>query len=423
MSAGGKRILGLMVALALAAGSLAAADGGEELFRLSGVGSAELVEGAVVAAQRVQVDPTVVESAAPVLAFPLFDGLIHTARLSSHELRGPGDATWRGYLAEGGRVVLTLKSGYVIGAVYAPGGVHEITTARDGGQVLALVDTELLPPCAGGVASRDDVPPGLRPPAAELPAASPPEGALTTMDVMGMYTPQARDAAGGVDAIAATVQAAVDMANTGFFDSDVAARFRLVHTALANRNDSGDMQADLLWLQSDPGVAALRDEWGADMVGMLVNSGGFCGIGFVMRNPGPGFAGSAFQVTARTCAVGNLSYAHEHGHNMGCEHDPANGAPPGSASYLWSFGHYVDGSYRTIMSYSGPCTMGCTRVAHWSNPGVNHNGVPTGIADQRDNHRTIDLTAPVVAAFRDEVVIFNDGFESGNVSAWSAQAP
>jgi hypothetical protein len=140
------------------------------------------------------------------------------------------------------------------------------------------------------------------------------------------------------------------------------------------------------------------------MVGLIVeNGGGFCGIASVMRNPGSSFQSSAFQVTARGCAVGNLTYAHEHGHNMGFEHDPANGAPPNVASYPWSFGHNVSGVFRTVMSYQ--CPQGCTRVPHFSNPDVTQSGFPTGIAGHRDNHRTGDLTAPIVADFRSKDVI------------------
>jgi hypothetical protein len=145
----------------------------------------------------------------------------------------------------------------------------------------------------------------------------------------------------------------------------------------------------------------LRDQYAADLVSLIPeDGGGFCGRGYVMRNPGPGFASSAFQVTARGCAVGNLSFAHEHGHNIGFEHDPANGTSPLSASYPYSFGHFVSGSYRTVMSYSNQCSGGCTRVAHHSNPDVLHNGVATGIAEERDKARSGDQTAPIVANFR-----------------------
>ncbi len=218
---------------------------------------------------------------------------------------------------------------------------------------------------------------------------------------MSLYTPQARAAVGGVSQIEVTIQAAVDNANTAFIDSNMVARYVLVHTSEAAYNDSGDSGLDLNWISSDPGVAALRDQYAADMVSLIPeDGGGFCGRGYVQRNPGPGFASSAFQVTARSCAVGNLSFAHEHGHNMGFEHDPANGTSSSNASYPYAFGHFVSGSYRTVMSYSNPCSGGCTRVAHHSNPDILNAGVPTGISDQRDNARAGDQTAPIVANFR-----------------------
>jgi hypothetical protein len=120
----------------------------------------------------------------------------------------------------------------------------------------------------------------------------------------------------------------------------------------------------------------------------------------VQQSVGSGFAAYAFQVTARSCAVSNLTLAHEHGHNLGMEHDPANGSAPSSASYPWSFGHLVDGVFRTVMSYSNQCPSGCARAPYYSNPNVVYSGYPTGIVDQRDNARTANATTPVVAGFR-----------------------
>jgi hypothetical protein len=126
---------------------------------------------------------------------------------------------------------------------------------------------------------------------------------------------------------------------------------------------------------------------------------------------------------------------------MGFEHDPANGISPASASYPYAFGHFVDGTFRTVMSYSNQCTSYCARVPHFSNPAVTEQGLPTGIADARDNHRAGDLTAPIVANFRASVtsggagfVVYNDGGATLHVTSiqpassapwlsWSPQAP
>ena len=111
----------------------------------------------------------------------------------------------------------------------------------------------------------------------------------------------------------------------------------------------------------------------------------------------PNSQNNGFTVTARSCAVGNLSFAHELGHNMGSAHNPENGS---SATYPFGFGHYINGSYRTVMSYVDPCTSGCTRRPYFSNPNVVFNNFPTGIDNARDNARLINLTADSVANYR-----------------------
>ena len=195
-------------------------------------------------------------------------------------------------------------------------------------------------------------------------------------------------------------QAAIDQANTAFVNSNMITRFFLSHTEEVAYNDSGNIETDLNWVTSNSSVASLRNTYSADMVSLITNNGGgYCGIGWVQRNPGSSFAGYAFQVTWLAC-LSNSTLAHEHGHNMGMEHDPASaGISPSGASYPWSFGHYVNGAFRTIMSYD-VCSLSCPRVLHYSNPDVLYNGIPTGILNQRDNAQTGDLTAPIVANFR-----------------------
>lgn len=234
-----------------------------------------------------------------------------------------------------------------------------------------------------------------------------------TVDVIVVYTPEAMAAAGGDAAIKVTAQAAVDAMNSSLVNSLVDTTIDLRYAGLVNYNDTGDSGLDLSWIQSSTEVRALLDIYGADMAALLVESSDACGRGYVMRNPSSGFRDFAVQVTTRSCAVGNLSFAHEFGHNMGLEHDPANGASPNSASYPWSFGHYNNGSYRTVMSYSNQCASGCTRRQYFSNPNVDFNALPTGITDERENARTLGLTSHVSAGFRTRVadLIFVDGFQ------------
>lgn len=375
---------------------------------------------ATVASQRVSVNVELLAAPQPELRLDLPETRPRFARLSALERRGSSDVAWRGTLLDepDSTVTLTLKNGYVVGLITTRTAVWEIRTLAGGGQAVDRIEQVLFPACGTSQTAERSLVLGDPDP---CPSPADPVGRV---DLLSMYTPEARDAAGGVPQIEALIQAAVDNSNTAFLNSEMPIRFNLVGTALAGHNDSGSGSSDLNWLANDSVTAALRDDLKADLVSLIVNDGGgFCGIGQLPLNWGPGGnPNSVHQVTARGCAVGNLTFAHEHGHNMGLEHDPANANPPGSGTYPYRYGHFVDGSYRTIMSYSNQCTSGCTRVTQWSNPEVIFMGEPTGIADERDNCRASGHSDGCVTDYRFGG-LFADGFESGDTSPWSVTVP
>ena len=313
---------------------------------------------------------------------------------------------WRGRgQRDKSKVTLTLHDGLLFGRVESDNETFTIRPGSNGRTVVEKIDPESfapewghdaatyghakIPPVTGGDMIQED--------SSTTPAAPGADGAIQ-IDLLSVYTPQARMAAGGTAQIQGQIQAAVDQANTAFINSKMIMRFFLAHTAEVGYNDSGNIETDLDWVTSNSTVASLRNTYSADMVSLISNNGGgYCGIGWVQRRPGASFASYAFQVTALGCLT-NSTLAHEHGHNMGMEHDPASaGISPSGASYPWSFGHNSSGVFRTIMSYN---VCSCPRILHFSNPEVLYNGIPTGIFDQRDNAHTGDLTAAIVAAFR-----------------------
>lgn len=385
---------------------------------------------AVLASRRVDLHRGPLARGAERLALPLPDGITYVVHRDGFERRPGGGFTWRGVFAaggaggRGGRALITLHRGVVAARLDSPAGLFELRTQADGTPLLVELDPALFLDCAGGVAPPD--PGGLR--ALSAAATSPQFDPPDRVDLLGLYTAPARAAAGGVPAIEATLQAAVDSANAAFEDSAMRLRFRLVHAAEVGYTSSGDPGQDLDWVTNDPGVAALRDLHAADLVALLVEPGTACGIGWVMRDPGPGFAPFGFQVTRRNCAVGNLTFVHEHGHNLGMEHDPPNAPPPATASFVDSFGHTVDGAFRTVMAYPTACTVGCPRVGQFSDPDVLYAGLPTGVAGARDNARTGRRTGPVAANFRngpepDSFVIHNPGASNLTVEALVLDAP
>ena len=97
--------------------------------------------------------------------------------------------------------------------------------------------------------------------------------------------------------------------------------------------------------------------------------------------------------------MGNLSFPHEIGHNMGAHHDRDNA---GSAPFPYAYGWRWDGNngtqYRSVMAYSPG-----SRQPYFSNPDINFQGAPTGVENSEDNARCHDNTRFSVSKFRDSI--------------------
>jgi hypothetical protein len=66
------------------------------------------------------------------------------------------------------------------------------------------------------------------------------------------------------------------------------------------------------------------------------------GVGYCPNRPDPN---QAYSVVKTSCATGYYSFAHEIGHNMGCQH---NRKDSGAAGINWG---YLASDHRSIMSY------------------------------------------------------------------------
>ncbi len=335
---------------------------------------------------------------------------------------------WQGHVpGEAKRtVILVLHKGLLWGTVNAPNvGDFRFGSRQNLGQVVEEIDQNNFLPCGCGKAQSQENRGPLKPVAPgqvngqiQLGNERGNEGGIAgfqncpgpLIDVMVVYSPEAAAQQGGTAAMEAIILGLEDATNLSYLNSNVAQRIRIVHMAETASELTG-FNATLSALTDTADgtydeVHALRDQYGADMVAMLIShtNGGICGIGWLMGDTeiNTAFAQYAFTVTNVGCATGGFTFQHELGHNMGCHHDHDNAG--GSPAFPWSYGHRFTGDngtlYRTIMSYAPG-----SRIGYFSNPNILYQGQPTGVPQgtvgtQADNAASLNATGPVVAQFR-----------------------
>lgn len=315
----------------------------------------------------------------------------------------------------GGNFILTRHRGVVFARVdLGDAGLYEIRATPVGPHEVVQLDATAFKTCASDHAA---VPPNaLRRQKAQSAGAAPRSGEGVTpraddgsrQDVLMLYTATARAAAGSVDAIESANITAINLTNSSYGNSLINPRLRIVHQQEVAYTESGSAGTDLGRLQNPTDgfmdeAHSLRNTHGADLVALIVNSFDACGIAYLLADFHPGYESLAFSVTARGCAVANLTLAHEIGHNQGCCHAVGDGGgcnDGGLYSYSvgWRF-NTSGGLKRTIMAYDPG-----TRINHFSNPDVTFLGVPTGVPvgqpNEAHNVQTINNTAVLVAQYR-----------------------
>jgi hypothetical protein len=344
----------------------------------------------------------------------LFDDVALTAVINRTESVFAGSYSFIGHVAgiEQSSVILSVYEGIMSGNITLPGASYQVRYVSDGVHAAYQIDQAAFPREASPIPVNDKSSESSR----DSISAKGDSGA--TIDVLVAYTPAVRGAAGGTAAMQSLVALAVSETNTGYSQSQVAQRIRLAHSTEIQYTESSDNDAgwssDLSRLRSKTdghmdGIHALRDQYGADLVVLIVEKNAYCGLGYMMNTLSSAFESSAFCIVARTCATGYYSFAHEMGHNMGSHHDHANADSLGV--YPYSFGYQSPSkAWRTIMAYNCAGTS-CTRINYWSNPGLiwTSTGELMGVAGTgptaADNHSSLNNTAYTVANFRQSIFV------------------
>jgi|GEM_PF-1571039 len=339
------------------------------------------------------------------VTFDLFDDRTLTGVVTRVSVRDDGDTTWFGTVdgPDGGTFVLVVEEGLVSGRIDAgAAGLYELLPCGDGFTVAVELDPMAFPACGNGPeqavkadAVDDDA--GLRAPCNE-------DGSV--INVLVVYSTNVTAALGSQAAARSLAQAAVDAANDAYANSNIGPlTLNLVDAEETNYNEFSSFSGHLSLITNPSDgvmdeVQTLREVYQADMVSLLVTDTEYCGIAWLMSTNSTGWAPNAFSVVSTACAVGNLSFAHELGHNMSCAHDRDNA---GGSLYPYGYGYRFRGNngvlYRTVMAYSPG-----SRRAYFSNPDVSYQGTPTGVpvgqSGQADNALAIDNTRATVANFR-----------------------
>ena len=301
---------------------------------------------------------------------------------------------------EGGTVTLVVNGNVAIGSVWTPNGAYRIRTVGRM-QVVERSEPSGAPVCAGPLQAHSPAPLS-----AATRAASLSEDDGSEIDVLAVYTPQARRHAGGHRAILAEIDHRVAWTNEAYAVSDVRHRVRLVgatETDYDERERYDDMRG-LIGL--DDGhmdeVHALRDRLAADVVVLWTTNGGLASLLILLD-------GSYSRFAFATVPVGSLTtFAHEIGHLMGVDHereDSNHNIPfPYSHGYVLRGVRNEEGLEAKTIMQSGGGTL-----PRFSNPRQRYRGVPLGVPGDEptasvdgpaDAARSMNETRRVVANYR-----------------------
>ena len=371
---------------------------------------------------------------------PLFEDAVFDIDITSVVRRETG-FTVHGKLSGEplGTCTITVENGIVSGGIWSERGTFALTPAApaDGSGIAVSIAEQLRP---GGMAKcwgadgRDMLPPGfsreqLTAKTHANPAATAGQsdtGASATqgmaacdcsddqsiVDVLCVYTTKAKNAAGGLANIQSRFQNAIDAANGAFTLSGInTGGVNRLELRVAGYVETTYDEVSPEWINhlqriTTPNdgfmdsVQALRDQYKADLVSLVVDDTRFTGgaAWWALWDQGQGFS----CINWRPLGGGELLLAHELGHNFGCAHDHANdGSAP--TSYAWGYNFAYNGqTYGTIMSYPGT-----VRLQQYSNPYLIHPasgqpiGVPAGQSGAAFNALMIKQTRWTLASFRD----------------------
>ncbi|MBI4905785.1 MAG: S-layer homology domain-containing protein [Acidobacteria bacterium] len=375
--------------------------------------------------RQVQVNPSAIEENVESISLNLFnDAVFEAKRFRSYWTRDESAWVWHGKI-EGmkyGQIVLVWTGADLVSAsIHTDDGRFFRIRPTDEAHYLEQVEMvaaaavdDAIRVTAEDLAKEEEkefAVSGVRKTGFRGPVAR--SAATTQIDILVAYTERVRSLLGTNGAIAKINQALAD-ANAANANSNVQLFFNLAGTMVVAFDDSLGVQDALSKLHSQSDgyldeVPLMRNTLGADLASLWIDGpasgGGTVGVAYMMTTLSTGFASHGYSVVEQNFGPApRMTFAHEIGHNMGSEHDRANAAGQGITAYSYGLQQTTTPpSFSTVMAYDN-CAGGCPRIPYWSNPLVNYQNIPTGIAQSNpaaaDNASSLNLAKDTVAAFR-----------------------
>jgi len=366
------------------------------------------------------------------LTLNLFDDVIVTAMRDRMIDKVKGHSTWIGHV-EGepdSEVFLTIHGNTMSGNVQIGDKTYEIEPKGNNQHDITQVDSDKNPKHSHSKQPEDFLATGGQIDTTPTASASPATSAATAgtvIDVLVVYTPQAKNNASGQAGIEAKITNAVAMANQAYINSKIDMQINLVGMAETNYVETGNMSTSLTDLTGTGDgkmdeVHSLRNQLGADQVALVTADTSYCGYSWGMDSSwiSSAFAPYAFSIVhddSVYACLSNQTFAHELGHVQGDQHNIEDASGTGAYSYSYGYRLCQTGGLRTVMSYE--CTGG-TRVSYFSNPNVSlTTGEVTGSATA-NNAKSMTNTKAIVAAFRSAAVTLPGAPGSLSASALSS---